>query len=318
VVDKSTYWEWVDAAVPLGSTATYTGKYGANVKTNTLSLSATSANCGTAAVLACAPLTQSVAVNQAANLQSSGVPANAQPQWLVDGQVKSGATATFVFGEQGTKTVVLQAGGASATCTVVVGTQSSEALGFVFNGRNFSTSGAVGVTVNALPNQEVEFVATLRNNTQGNLSNVSVQAGMPSTITYVQGSTSVNGAATSANSITAGGLSIGAMGAGQESVVRWRGRLSATGFPVGQSQAVVNASAAADGQSARSGQVTILVNRTTGAATAQTGPGEAVLAALLVSAVVTLLYVSYTHGPAYRRKEVQSLGKERDPLDFRT
>jgi uncharacterized repeat protein (TIGR01451 family) len=319
--DKGTYWEWVDngsPAVTSGGSVTYRGKYGPNVSTNSLTFAATPAACGQAAVLACAPLTQNVAVNQAATLQSSGEAGDQQVQWTSDGQAKNGSAATFVFATQGTKTVTVSAGTQTATCTVVVGTATAEALGMVFTARNLSTSGAIGTSVNASPNQEVEFIAAVRNNTQGNLTNVTVQAGMPATITYVSGSTSVNGAATSVESVTAGGLAIGALGASQESVVRWRGRLSATAFPVGQTQTAVNATATADGQAARTGQVTVLVNRTTGAGTPQTGPGEAVLAALLVSAVVTLLYVSYTHGPAYRRREVEGLGKERDPLDFRT
>jgi hypothetical protein len=41
------------------------------------------------------------------------------------------------------------------------------------------------------------------------------------------------------------------------------------------------------------------------------------LVALLVSAIATLLYVSYTNSSAFRRHELERIGKERDPLDFK-
>jgi hypothetical protein len=50
----------------------------------------------------------------------------------------------------------------------------------------------------------------------------------------------------------------------------------------------------------------------------KTGPGDAVLAALLVSGIVTLLYVSYTHTSAFRRREVKTITDQHDPMDFRS
>lgn len=49
-----------------------------------------------------------------------------------------------------------------------------------------------------------------------------------------------------------------------------------------------------------------------------TGPGEATVLALIISALVSLLYVTYTHSPLALKREVEDISKERDPLDFRS
>jgi hypothetical protein len=76
-----------------------------------------------------------------------------------------------------------------------------------------------------------------------------------------------------------------------------------------------------DGQS--SVQCTITVSQTiSGGAGSpggvQTGPGEATLLALVVSSLVSLLYVSYAHSPLYRRREAEKVSEDRTPLDFRS
>jgi hypothetical protein len=49
-----------------------------------------------------------------------------------------------------------------------------------------------------------------------------------------------------------------------------------------------------------------------------TGPGEATILALIVSAIISLLYVSYSHSPLYRRREIQKISEDQDSLDFRS
>jgi hypothetical protein len=49
-----------------------------------------------------------------------------------------------------------------------------------------------------------------------------------------------------------------------------------------------------------------------------TGPGEATLLALIISALVSLLYVTYTHSPLALRREVEDISKDQGPLDFRS
>jgi hypothetical protein len=50
----------------------------------------------------------------------------------------------------------------------------------------------------------------------------------------------------------------------------------------------------------------------------QTGPGEATVLALIISALVSLLYVSYTHSSLGLRREVEDISKDQGPMDFRS
>ena len=50
----------------------------------------------------------------------------------------------------------------------------------------------------------------------------------------------------------------------------------------------------------------------------QTGPGDAVFLALVVSAAVALAYVSYTRSDLGQRHEIEEIRKNEPPLDFRS
>ncbi|MCC6405432.1 MAG: hypothetical protein IT405_03540 [Candidatus Yanofskybacteria bacterium] len=194
-------------------------------------------------------------------------------------------------------------------------------IGFTVSGRNASTGSAEAATVSVAGNQQVEVITRVSSapGNTGIVRNAVVRAALPSGLAYVAGSTSVNGTPSSVDSITTGGLEVGALGPGQEAVMRFRASVQSASFPAGQSQATISVQATADGIGARTGQLTILVNRATGqVGTVQTGPGDAVLAALLVSAIITLLYVSYTHSASFKRREVETITSGRDPMDFRS
>ncbi|MCC6934469.1 MAG: hypothetical protein IT406_02115 [Candidatus Yanofskybacteria bacterium] len=215
------------------------------------------------------------------------------------------------FGQPSTN-VAIQVGAASP---------APSSVGLSVSGRNTSTGSAEGSSVSATGGQQVEVIARLSNaaTTTGIVRNAVVRAVLPAGISYVPGSTSVNGAPSSVDSIAAGGLEVGALGPGQTATVRFRGSVNGASFPVGQSQVSVNVQATAEGVGAQTGQVAVVVNRAGGqVGTVQTGPGDAVLAALLVSAIITLLYVSYTRSATFKRREVESITGSRDPMDFRS
>lgn len=50
----------------------------------------------------------------------------------------------------------------------------------------------------------------------------------------------------------------------------------------------------------------------------QTGPGDATLLALLISALVSLAYVSYAHSPVGKRREAEAISRDQGPMDFRS
>jgi hypothetical protein len=154
--------------------------------------------------------------------------------------------------------------------------------------------------------------------TDETVPNVIVRADIPDTVTYADGSTEVNGVPTSVDSITGGGLALGSLSGGHNVTFV----LSVKGSSVlvaGTLESTITTHADGDGTSSVTDSVSITIDNTGsagGAATTPTGPAEVTTLALLVAALLSLLYVSYTHTGAYRSREVDSITKRRDPLDF--
>jgi hypothetical protein len=59
------------------------------------------------------------------------------------------------------------------------------------------------------------------------------------------------------------------------------------------------------------------VGRVLSASEVPTGPGEATVLALIISALVSLLYITYTHSPLGIRHEAKAVSKDQPPMDFR-
>lgn len=171
-----------------------------------------------------------------------------------------------------------------------------------------------------LGSQQVEVIVRTHNAQSTTLNNAVVRATLPAGLTYVAGSTSVGGAPTSIDAITTGGLSLGAIGPQQDLAIVFRATVVGSQFPIGTTQVQVGVSISADNATQNSGALAVVVNRPVAGqpGAVQTGPGDAVFAALLVSAIITLLYVSYTHTSAFKRREVETITRERDPMDFRS
>ena len=211
----------------------------------------------------------------------------------------------------------------TATVTVSPSLSPTPAPGPSFilalSGRNVTTASTPSAIVQAQGGQQVEVIMLVRN-TQTTLNNVVVRATLPAGLTYVAGSTSVVGIPTAVESITTGGLSLGVLGPQQETTVVFRARVVGSSFVVGTTQVEIAVSASADGATQQNGVLPVVVTRAvaTVPGTVKTGPGDAVLAALLMSAIMTLLYVSYTHTSAYKRKEIEAITRNRDPMDFRS
>lgn len=186
-------------------------------------------------------------------------------------------------------------------------------------GRNITTVSAQSAIVQAQGGQQVEVIALVRN-TQTILNNLVVRATLPAGLTYVAGSTSVAGTPTAVETVTTTGLSLGTLAPQQEATVVFRARVVGSSFAVGTTQVEIAVSTTADGVAQQIDVLPVIVTRVAAGVpgTVQTGPGDAVLAALLMSAIMTLLYVSYTHTSAYKRKEIEAITQSRDPMDFRS
>ncbi len=170
--------------------------------------------------------------------------------------------------------------------------------------------------------QQAQIFVRVRNtSTQANLNGVVVRVSLPSGLVYLQGSTTVGGTAAGVDTLTtAQGLTLGAMAPGQESVIAFQATAPASQFAVGVTQLQVVSQIQALNVPADGSAVDVIVTRPVSgtSGTVPTGPGDALLAAFLISSIITLLYVSYTHTSTYKRREVGSITQERDPLDFRS
>lgn len=205
---------------------------------------------------------------------------------------------------------------------------ASPILNLSVSGRNVTTASAQSSSVPAQGNQVVEVIVLISgtptaSNGAGqaaSLTNAVVRASLPAGLTYVAGSTSISGAPTAVETVTTSGLSLGTLGAQPQSTVVFRARVVASSFVVGTTQVVITVNASADNATGQSTILPVVVTRAAAAVpgAVQTGPADAVLAALLVSAIMTLLYVSYTHTSAYKRKEIEAITQTRDPMDFRS
>ncbi|HUO75891.1 MAG TPA: hypothetical protein VMU12_03190, partial [Candidatus Paceibacterota bacterium] len=194
-------------------------------------------------------------------------------------------------------------------------------LTLTVGGANLTTNAPESTTVSATDGQIVSVIAILSNPqpaTGQALTNVLVQASLPAGIAYIAGTTTIDGA-TAPDGVVNTGITLASIGPSQFHRTVFNVKIDASMFPVGSSQAIVRVNASASGITPQSGQLIITITKgVVQPGAVQTGPADAVLLAFLVSAVTTLLYVSYTHTSVYRRHELEQFGRERGPLDFRS
>jgi uncharacterized repeat protein (TIGR01451 family) len=194
-------------------------------------------------------------------------------------------------------------------------------MSLVKMGRNI-TRGQTGEysPVYSSPAQTIEFVLRVRNTSNAPLDNVVLRDILPSSITFVPGTVRIGGAPGN-DALVSGGLSLGALAVGQEFVVTFQARVAvAAQLPAGTTTLINTVTATATGVGALSAQLPIIIaNEAVVVPPIKTGPGESTVLALIISGIITLLYVGYTGTDTYRRREAGGLVKEtkEDTFNFR-
>jgi uncharacterized repeat protein (TIGR01451 family) len=165
--------------------------------------------------------------------------------------------------------------------------------------------------VAASPTQTIQFVLRVRNTSAGSLTNVTLRDVVPQGITAIAGSVRVGGVAAS-DILTTSGLNIGTLAPGQEAVVTFSGRVvTARELPMGTTTLINTVQAMADNVGMIIAQLPIIItNSAVVVPPISTGPGESTILALIISGIVTLLYVGYTNTDTYRRREVGEIVRE--------
>jgi uncharacterized repeat protein (TIGR01451 family) len=194
----------------------------------------------------------------------------------------------------------------------VVNSSSSIDISLTKMGRNLTREEtAESSPVRSSPAETIEFIMRVKNTSSRTLNNVIIRDILPQAITLVPGSVKIGGAS-AADAITAAGLSLGNLTAGQEVVVTFSGLVAnASQLPTGRTTVINTATVTATGVPTLTAQLPIIIaNGGVVIPPVNTGPGETTVLALIISAIITLLYVGYTSTESYRRQEAGAIAKE--------
>jgi uncharacterized repeat protein (TIGR01451 family) len=192
-------------------------------------------------------------------------------------------------------------------------------------GRNVSRGDTAQTSpVYAEPSQTIEFDVHVRNTSTTVLTGLVVRDVLPQGVTFVPGTVKVNGQTfPGGDALVTVGIGPGPLAAGQEVVVSFLGTVApAAELPAGLTTLINVAQANADNIPQLIAQLPIIIGVPTPAVPPiETGPGESALLALIISAIITLLYVGYTSTDVFRRREVEGLAQkakhDRSMFDFR-
>ncbi len=202
----------------------------------------------------------------------------------------------------------------------IVNAPQNLTMSLVKMGRNV-TRGETGERTPVLssPGQTIEFILRVRNTSNASLTNVMLRDIVPTGITAIPGSVRVGGAVAS-DALFGAGLNLGTLAVGQEVVVIFSGRVAvASELPAGTTTLINTVQATAIGVGMLTAQLPVIITSTAVVVPpVDTGPGETTVLALIISGIITLLYVGYTSTDTYRRHEVGELVKESkdEPFNF--
>lgn len=292
--------------------------------------------------LQCAPSVQTVNIGEPARVQATG--GTSVFTWTTNGGgVQDDGGADFIvysYATAGSKVITVKSGGLTSFCTVVVGSGSpaptdtmapgTGAIVGVKQGRNV-TQGQTDFfsNISASAYQTIQFRIQIQS-TLAQPSSVIVRDTLPDGTSYKPGTTMINDSPVG-DGIANSGIPV-SLTPGQEVVIKWGAVADRTDFldsgdhllyprtdiiaPSGVTSADMLVNITGTGEYI-GGTGTGGMSTGGGAGGISTGPGDAVILALIGSAIITLLYTAYTRSPSFRRKEIEHIAHDRDPLDFR-
>lgn len=202
----------------------------------------------------------------------------------------------------------------------IVNTPQNLTMSLIKMGRNV-TRGETGehTPVLSSPGQTIEFILRVRNTSNAPLTNVMLRDIVPTGIAAVPGSVRI-GSSPASDALFGAGLNLGTLSVGQEVVVIFSGRVAvASELPAGTTTLINTVQATATGVGMLTAQLPVIITSTAVVVPpVDTGPGESTVLALIISGIITLLYVGYTGTDTYRRHEAGELVKESkdEPFNF--
>lgn len=303
----------------------------------------------------CAPIQQTVALRQDAQLTAVG--GDGVFRWQFGpGGVQSGGSngnVSVTYGTPGSKAVTVTSAGKTARCTVVV-TGTPEVVTNTLDSvqveqvvRNVNTgsqsdAGAVIVSPGDTVRVSLSLVAIMPTGV------LVIRSSLPSELEYVARSTTVNGDPSFTGDVVGSGAVLGQMSQGQQATVTFLARAREE-VAFRQAQGAVQTSLFVGSSRLSTASTPLFFNagssqptmppqypsqypqqipgtNTTppgtgvgagGAGRVATGPGDVTLIALMASLVASLLYVSYSYSRSFLARRIEK-ASEQDHLDFRS
>ncbi len=195
-------------------------------------------------------------------------------------------------------------------------------LSLIKFGRNLSRRESAELpSVTANPGETLEFIVHVKSNSTSIVNDVVVSDTLPIGLSYVPGSTSVNGVATGDDVVNGQGLNVGSINANDEKIIRFSARVNTAGsFSIGINSLINTARAQTTDVVPIIGQLPISVFRSgvAGVSQVSTGPVESVAIAGIGALIITLLYVGYTKLAGGQTSQAFEFLRHREGLlDFR-
>ncbi|MBI2063782.1 MAG: DUF11 domain-containing protein [Candidatus Yanofskybacteria bacterium] len=196
-------------------------------------------------------------------------------------------------------------------------TGSNLQLSIQKTGKNISKGQtAEQFSLTASPNDTLEFVIRVRSLSSSVLNNVIIRDALPSGLTYINRTTSVNGSIT-VDGITNYGINIGSLYPNQEIVISFNAAVGqASTFPVGTNQTTNRAEVISDGASvavAAQLPISITNGQVAGVSTianvagVSTGTAGSLALSAALSLFIAFSYMAYTQTGLFRRREALSI-----------
>jgi uncharacterized repeat protein (TIGR01451 family) len=186
--------------------------------------------------------------------------------------------------------------------------------------RNITQNTAEQDSVTANPGNTVEFSLRVSSTGTATARDVMVRDSLPAGLYYVNGTTTIDGAP-APDGIVYSGISLGDMPKGTSKLVRFRVNVVGPDFFKAGTTLLTNTGFAKGSDVSEINDVAFVTITKTIIPPIVTGPGQTTVLALIISAIVTLLYVGYTGTDAFRRRELANdidvARKEKDAFDFK-
>jgi uncharacterized repeat protein (TIGR01451 family) len=210
------------------------------------------------------------------------------------------------------------------TATIYPYIDTIAGIGLSQTGRNVSR-GQTGEfsSIVARGGDTLDLIVRLRSANSAQLNNAFVTVLVPAGLTYISGSTTVNGYS-SGDGVTSSGINVGTINAATHTTVKFSVRVEASAVPSWGTVTVnSNAQARADGVGAVSASLPITLGTSasiTAVSSVKTGPVDSIWMAALMAFLVTGAYAAYTRTDMFGRRaahaEASRLSRSSVGLNF--